>query len=164
MEEAVPNVDQIITEIIQREGGFTNHPNDRGGRTIYGISERAHPEVWVNGPPSEAQARMIYHYIYVQVPKFDQIRDPSLQAQLVDYGVHSGPTLATMKLQHILGVEEDGVLGPITLGAVENVEPIWLNNRLMVERLKMVGRIVARDKSQAVWASGWLNRIVEFMR
>ena len=41
----------LIDRIIKREGGDkeTNDPKDAGGRTKYGISERAHPEVWVDG-------------------------------------------------------------------------------------------------------------------
>ena len=39
------DIDQLIDELIAREGGYTNHPADRGGPTRYGITEavaRAH--------------------------------------------------------------------------------------------------------------------------
>ena len=160
----MPTINQIILDIIEREGSTeSNHPADAGGRTKYGISARSNPDAWKNGPPTLEQAKAIYLQRYVQVPRFQLIRDPAIQAQLIDYGVTSGPQLAIMKLQTILGVNVDGILGPQTLGAMEGIDAGWLNNQLMVERLKMVGRIVARDKSQAVWVGGWINRIVEFL-
>ena len=159
----MPSIDQIILDIIEREGPESNHPADVGGRTKYGISARSNPDAWKDGPPTLEQAKAIYLQRYVQVPRFHLVRDPALQAQLVDYGVHSGPALAIMKLQGILGVKVDGILGPLTMEAIDREGDQWLNNQLMVERLRMVGRIVARDKSQAVWVGGWINRIVSFL-
>jgi lysozyme family protein len=39
------HIDQLIEEVIGREGGYSNHPADRGGATRWGITEavaRAH--------------------------------------------------------------------------------------------------------------------------
>ncbi len=39
------DVDELIEALIEREGGYSNHPSDRGGPTKYGITEavaRAH--------------------------------------------------------------------------------------------------------------------------
>ena len=96
-------------------------------------------------------------------PGFDKITDPHLQAQLVDFGVNSGPQLAIMKLQEILQVDVDGVLGPQTLAAVKGVTPDELNTLLAVSRIKMIGRIVQKNPSQLKFLSGWLNRAMEFL-
>ena len=162
-------IDSIITEIINREGGSVNHPADRGDRTDKGISERAHPEVWADGKVTDEEARSIYLQEYVHRPGFDKISDPHLMAQLVDFGVNSGPQLAVMKLQHILHVTIDGIIGVKTLQAIEawqdtESSKVKLNNLLMIERVKMIGRIVVRDKSQIAFLSGWLNRALEFFR
>ena len=34
------SVQHIIKEIIRREGGYVNHPNDRGGPTKYGVTHK----------------------------------------------------------------------------------------------------------------------------
>ena len=94
----MPSTDQILALILKNEGGYTNHPADTGGETHYGISRTAHPEAWVDGTVSQEAARAIYLTQYVTYPKFDQIPDPYLMMQLVDFGVHSGPGLAIMKL------------------------------------------------------------------
>ncbi len=35
---------EIVRDVIDREGGYVNHPKDPGGETKYGIAKRSHPE------------------------------------------------------------------------------------------------------------------------
>ena len=32
-------IDELIEDVIEREGGYVNHPADRGGATRWGITE-----------------------------------------------------------------------------------------------------------------------------
>mgnify|MGYP001602480069 CR=1 FL=1 len=157
-------IEEIITDILQREGGLVNNPADKGGRTDKGVSERYHPEAWADGKVTEAEARTIYLKKYVLTPGFDKIKGSHLQTQLVDFGVHSGPQLAIMKLQGIIGTKQDGILGPKSLTTLGEMDPKYVNNRLMVERIRMIGRIVGRDRSQAQFLNGWLERACQFLR
>ena len=158
------DIDSIITDILSREGGFSNNPADRGGRTDKGITERDHPTAWADGTVTDKEARDIYRQKYVNGPGFDKIPSIPLMAQLVDFGVNSGPQLAIMKLQGILGVTVDGILGPDTLATLATREPREVCNRLAVERVKMLGRICARDKSQIVFLNGWIDRAVQWVK
>ena len=36
----MPSVDEMIDDILRREGGYVNHPADRGGPTNYGITQK----------------------------------------------------------------------------------------------------------------------------
>lgn len=161
---------QIIEGIIKAEtggdpnGGLTNDPRDAGGRTIWGISERANPGEWHNGPPSRERAVEIYFDRYVHRPGFSSITDPHLQAQLVDFGVNSGPAMAIQKLQACLGTEPDGVLGPKTLSLANAAEPRRLANQLALERIKMIGRIVHKNPSQSKFLDGWLTRAASWFQ
>lgn len=157
--------DAIIDDIIQREGGatVTNDPADRGGRTQYGIAERSHPQAWVDGKVTLEEARDIYRQRYLEAPGFGKIEDPRLRAQLVDFGVNSGPGVAIQKLQEILKVDVDGVLGPKTLTAIAAYDPNLLNNKLALARVRMIGRIVNKNPSQAKWLNGWLERALSFL-
>ncbi len=101
---------------------------------------------------------------YVKGPKFDLITDPHLMAQLVDYGVNSGPGLAIQKLQTILGVSVDGVLGEETLTALASADSKAISNQLVAERVKMIGRLVVKNKTQLQFLNGWLIRALEFIR
>jgi lysozyme family protein len=155
----------IIDAIIKAEGGskFTDDPHDKGGRTQYGISERSNPEAWRDGRVTEEEARAIYYKRYVSGPGFDKITDPKLQHFLCDFAVHSGPGIAIKYLQRAIDVEDDGVLGPRTLAAVNAADARHLVNRLVVDRVKMIGRLVVANPSQLKYLNGWLNRILEFL-
>ena len=155
----------IIDDVLRREGGAasTNRKNDRGGRTQYGISEKSNPEAWKDGKVTEDEARAIYIAKYVTAPGFDKITDVRLQHQLVDFGVLSGPRVATQKLQEILGVPPDGMLGPITFAAIAARSARELNNLLVVQRVKLIGRICKNDSRQLENLNGWLNRALDFL-
>lgn len=156
---------KIIDALLIREGRDkeTNHPEDKGGRTKWGISERANPKAWADGDVTEAEAREIFETKYVNGPGFDKISDPSLRESLIDFGVMSGPGLAISKLQSILKVDQDGILGPKTLAAIAVWEPRRLTNKLALERVKMASRIVKRDPTQLKFIEGWINRFSEFV-
>src|SRR3990167_315149 len=158
------NIDAIISGVIEREGVETNDPSDKGRRTKFGISEKSNPEAWKDGDVSEEEAREIYTRKYVVWPKFNLIplSHSALQAQLIDFGVNSGPFIAIQKLQTILGVEADGIIGPNTLKAIEEENPFILNNKLVKERVLMNCRIVKKDPSQLKYLVGWVNRAFEF--
>lgn len=155
--------ESIITDIIERERGYVDDPADSGGRTIFGISENHNPDAWRNGTPTESDAREIYRRKYVVGPGFDRVTDRALQAQLVDYGVNSGPAVATQKLQKILHVTEDGVFGPETRAALETLHPDDVNNLLVAERVRMIGKIVSKNPSQLKFLNGWLDRALQFL-
>ena len=155
----------IIDDVLRREGDKeTNDPLDRGGRTKHGISEKSNPEAWADGDVDEEESRRIYERKYVTGPGFDKIVDHQLRAQLVDFGVHSGPMLAIMKLQEALQtVTVDGILGPKTLAAIADWHSDALNTALVKARVRMSCRIVKRDPSQLKWLDGWVNRAFEFL-
>ena len=156
-------IDDIIDAILVREGGFVDHPADEGGKTKFGITIRDHPDLWADGDVTPDEARGRYFQQYVYKPGFHQIADPVLQAQVIDYGVNSGPVLVIQILQRILGVDVDGKLGPGTLDALAKADPRTINNRLVGERIKMFGRLVSKKPTQSVFLNGWLNRALEFL-
>jgi lysozyme family protein len=106
MERAI-SVDQLIDSLIDREGGYVNHPADKGGPTAFGVTEavaRAHgySGAMRNLPRTEAAA--IYRRIYWLRPHFDEIagRSAPLAAELFDTGVNMGPAVAATFLQRAL--------------------------------------------------------------
>ena len=165
-------VETIIDDIIRREGGFINHPADRGGSTKYGITAKTlggwrhlgrlatSNEV---AELTESEARKIYHHRYMVEPGFDAITHPALLALLVDSGVHSGPQKAVRWLQEALGVTVDGVIGPKTREAIAKADQGILYNKVLAARLRHLGRLITNDPEQSVFASGWMNRMAEFV-
>mgnify|MGYP001616203336 CR=1 FL=1 len=158
-------VDDIITQIEVREGGakVTNDPADPGWRTQWGISERSNPEAWKDGVVTEAEARAIYERKYVHGPGFSKVVDVALMAQLVDYGVNSGPAIAIQKVQEILHLDVDGILGPLSLKAINEADARSLNNKLVAARVRMIARIVQKRPEQLKYLYGLVDRALDFM-
>ena len=157
-------LDQLLDELLEREGW--NGPefldlHDRGGRTSWGISERAHPEAWKHGPPSKEDARLIYSQEYV-LP-FDWVQDP-LRVQLIDIAVNSGERTAVRLLQRAIGVIDDGIVGPVTRAATKAAgSPRMVNNALVAFRLRFVDDLSDGNPTQKRFEEGWENRALLFL-
>lgn len=129
------NVDKLIDEVIRREGGYSNHPADRGGPTNWGITEQV-ARAWgykgdMRGLPRSAAAT-IYKNRYWTGPKFDQVATicPAIGDEMFDTAVNMGPAAAGKFLQRALNVLNrgavdypdigtDGQIGPMTLAALK---------------------------------------------
>jgi lysozyme family protein len=163
--------DQIIDEILRREGSaYTNHASDRGGPTKYGITQKTlsmyrgrdvtPEEVRALDEP---EARTIYSTLYIYRPNFHQINDESLQALLIDSAVQHGPDRASKWLQSAAGVNPDGIIGALTIAAVNRAEARKLYSEVLASRMKFYGRLITDNPGQAVFAAGWMNRLAEFV-
>ena len=159
--------DEIIEDVILKEGGATatNDPLDPGGRTQYGLSERANPSVWLDGKVTREEALGVYLAKYVVQPGFDQVENEPLRHLLVDFGVLSGPGMAIKALQRALGLKADGILGPDTLSKLKAApDARRLHNQVVIERCLSLAKLVQAKPSQARFIVGWLNRSLSFIR
>lgn len=118
--------------------------------------------MWKDGPPTLDKARAFYATRFLEPYRISLLPAP-LDDQILDYAVNSGPHLAIMKLQTVLGVTADGGIGPETLHAVATQDLRRTNNNLMAERLKMLARLVQKDRSQAEFIVGWTLRALSFL-
>ncbi|MBX3592920.1 glycosyl hydrolase 108 family protein [Sphingomonas sp.] len=128
-------VEQLIDEVIAREGGYCDHPADRGGPTRWGITLRVAREHGFAGdmrvfPRDEAVA--IYRRVYWSRPRLMDVakRAPALAGELFDTGVNMGPPVGIRFLQRALNALNrnqrdypdmtiDGAIGPVTLHALD---------------------------------------------
>lgn len=165
----------IVDDIIRREGGATetNDPSDSGGRTKYGISEKANPEAWADGDVSYAEARQIYEKVYILAERFNTIPSTALLHQVVDHGVMSGPDTAARMLQQAAGTVPDGAIGQKTLDAI-NAYPagtlfgfpvpgyVLLNLAFRDARTLHYATIAKKRPKDLKYLLGWLKRVQEF--
>jgi lysozyme family protein len=165
-------VDQILDEVLEREGAYVNHPADRGGPTKFGVT-LATLEGWRHADLSardveeltEQEARQILRQRYVVGPGLNQIRDERVRALVVDMAVNHGVRGAALIIQRALRLPGDGVIGPMTINAL-NGDGIAAGDvfaKVLAGRIRAYGRIISRDASQAVFAAGWLNRVAGFL-
>ena len=164
------SLDEIITDILRREGGWTDHPADRGGPTNRGVTlgtlslylgRQATIEELKN--LTEADARALYRDLFVIRPGYGTVGNQSLLGLLVDMGVNHGTKQATKMLQRALGVKDDGVVGGVTRDAIRAADNHNLYAKLCAERARFYGRLITNQPSQAVFAAGWLSRLAEFI-
>jgi lysozyme family protein len=138
-------------------------PGDRGGRTSWGISERAHPELWRPGPPTRQQAYDCYRAVYVAPFAFVTVCavDDRLRASLIDFAVQSGVGAAIKALQRVLDVTDDGDAGQETQTALIHASSRLrhVNNEVLCERLVIDAAAVA---SNHAFAYNWMERIALF--
>ena len=128
-------IDTLIEEVLAREGGFVDHPADRGGPTRWGVTQAVARANGYDGPmrslPRDVAAD-IYRRLYWKRPRFDAVatRAPALAAELFDTGINMGPRVATGFLQRALNalnrgatdyadLRVDGAVGPATLAALD---------------------------------------------
>ena len=96
-----------LTALLKREGGFVDHPDDRGGATRFGITASVARAAGYAGDMRdlpEAIARAIYRRRYWVEPRFDAVAEiaPAVAAELFDTGVNMGPGTAVAFLQRSL--------------------------------------------------------------
>jgi lysozyme family protein len=165
-------VDDILDGILEREGGFVDHPADRGGATKYGITQATLSD-WLGHPASVEDvrtlpvgvARAIYRRRYLEAPGYaEAIANDRLLALVVDFAVHSGPGRATAALQRVLGVTDDGVIGAQTRRVLASqAGSVEVYRRFLAARIGFLCRLAVRDPSQLVFLDGWLHRVVSFL-
>jgi lysozyme family protein len=173
----VQHINQLINEVIKKEGGYVNHPDDHGKATKYGITQatlsgfRGHACSAADVKAlSKAAAAVIYRHQYYIKPGFDKLPE-ALQPVIFDMGVNCGPGRAVKLLQatlHAAGYNpgpEDGVLGGKTQlaarKAYDALGPALINN-LVARRCAYYRALVEADASQQVFLNGWLARAESF--
>jgi lysozyme family protein len=107
------NIEALIDQVIGREGGYSNHPADRGGATRWGVTEavaRAHGYRGDMRSFPRAEAVAVYRRIYWIKPGFDQVAvcAPAVAAELFDTGVNMGPGTAIAFLKRALNALNRG--------------------------------------------------------
>jgi lysozyme family protein len=169
-----PLVERVLRGVIEREGGYVDHPADHGGPTKYGITLRT-LEAWRGTPVTAAdvaaltveEATALYVARYA-TPLARLEFAPDLFRLLLDIAVLSGPSTAVRLLQSTLNragesLAVDGALGPRTVMAVVRKDPAVLLQALIKARCRALVQLVTRDPTQLVFLEGWLMRTLDFL-
>ena len=143
---------------IEREGGYSDHPSDRGGPTRWGISSAAYPDVDLEALTIE-DARKIMRRDFWQANQCDALPYP-VALIVFDWGVNSGARRAARALQERLGVRLDGIIGPKTLYAAHAADSKALCTELLAYRARMYVELAEHDPRQMEFLAGWMRRLV----
>ena len=149
--------------MLKSEGGFVNHPSDPGGMTNLGVT-KATWENWVGRESDEAEMRgltpekvePLYKKKYFDAVRGDEL-PMGLDYLMFDFAVNAGAGRAIKTLQTAVGVTPDGGFGPMTMAAVQAVDPNDL-----IERFSQAKEDFYRSLTTfATFGKGWLNRVAD---
>ena len=181
-------IDQIADEIVAREGGFVDDPDDPGGVTNHGVTlttlRRLGIDLTGDGridradlrrlTPERARAIFVEHYF--EKPGLGRL-PVALQATVFDMQVNAGAN-AIRILQELLNdmgadLAVDGVLGPATLAAAERAAqaaPDHIADAYGIARRNYYYRLADARPASRKYArrrdggkGGWTRRAEEFI-
>jgi lysozyme family protein len=154
------NYAQALKQVLKYEGGYVDHPKDPGGPTNKGITQAVY-DAWrksYNQPTqsvryiNDLEVGGIYRQYY-----WDRISGDDLPSgvdfAVFDYAVNSGVSRAAKTLQAVVGVTQDGVIGPATIQATKTYVAMSITNRRL-----------AFMQSLSIWSTfgkGWSARIAD---
>lgn len=165
------------------EGGYSDHPDDKGGETVFGIARNYNPQWsgWAiidelgqkygkhsqefisqveNNQKLYESALKLYYSRYWLTVRADEL-PPEVGIFLYDSAVNHGPKRAIKFLQKATSSVVDGIIGPNTINNTKHFYRInkkQLIHDLIMERWSFFKKIVERDPSQNAFINGWRNR------
>ena len=165
----------------RNEGGYANDKADRGGETYAGIARNSWPnwKGWaaidkikatkgtsaaiINANAKadiELQDKIsaFYKANFWDVNKLDLFEDQQIADSVYDFGVNSGTVKAAKTLQDVLGVQQDGVIGKITIGVLNlaNFKSVHIAYNCKREAFYQK---LATNPSQAKFLRSWMSRL-----
>ena len=158
---------ECLAEILKHEGGFVNNRHDPGGMTNLGVTRKVW-EAWTHRPAGETDMRALKQSDVAPLYRVNywnalgaQFLPAPIALCVFDFGVNSGVSRGARYLQRIVGVNEDGHIGPASLGALDK----WISTHSIVEfvrRYANLRRGFYRSLSTFEhFGKGWTRRVDE---
>lgn len=167
---------QLMPIVFHYEGIYSNNPNDPGGETFLGISRHYFPN-WtgwkildkinksqiynwkINDIPKELMNEVykFYYenfYLKLHLDKLPKI----IRKSVFDSSINIGKRNTIRFLQRVVGVTDDGIIGPITLKALNSIDPKLLLANFKLERIKYYTKICYKNRNLEKFLLGWINR------
>ncbi|MCI5078689.1 MAG: glycoside hydrolase family 108 protein [Oricola sp.] len=160
------NFQRALSRVLKHEGGYVDHPKDPGGATNRGITLATFRR-YVKPKATKADLRAITDAQITTVYRrhyWDAVLGAELPSgvdyAVFDFAVNSGPSRSVKFLQRVVGVTQDGRIGPITLAALAKDDPQDVVSKLCDARLAWLKRL----ETWPTFGRGWERRVSEVKR
>lgn len=163
-------IELLLPTILQWEGHFVNDPIDMGGATNMGVTlstwkqqgyDKDHDldiDVQDLKLLEKKDVLQVLQNNYWNRWKADQINNQSIAELLVDFVWGSGKWGIIIP-QRAMGLKDDGVVGPVTIAAINSADPKTLFELLYNKRIEFIMDIVKHNPEQSRFRNGWINRV-----
>lgn len=154
--------------MIVNEGGYVLHnvPGDRGGLTYAGIARNMNPQ-WAGWPLIDAKqdvpaqmVREFYKRNFWDNILGDELQHQAIAQSIFDFHVNTGRP-ARVLAQVVVGATPDGSFGPRTVRLLNDYDPDKFVMAYALAKIARYRDIVTRDRTQAKFLLGWINRTLE---
>lgn len=164
------SLSRALVFTLKEEGGYVNHPKDPGGATNKGITQAVYNRYRADsGQPLQSvraitddEVYRIYESSYWKDGKCPQLNEWSSRVAVAHFDacVNTGIRQAARFLQRALQVNDDGVIGPVTLGTYKKADKDLLLVRMIEQRENFHLDLVVNRTSQFIpFLKGWMFRI-----
>ncbi len=164
----IPNFQIALLKLLKWEGGKSNDPDDPGGRTNFGITEKS----WEGFRPHEFKLDLFditevdageFYLRQFWIPmRLAGLKSQALADTLLSFGVNQGAKTVIRRLQRVLGVTQDGVMGPVTFKRMDLFNPDVLNGLFLNATVEFYNRLINHRPSLAKFEKGWKARVVDY--
>ena len=166
-----------LNVLLKDEGGYSNDPDDPGGATNLGITQND-LDKWaaILGLPRSvksltlADAYTFYRHVWWDKYGYNAINSIDIATKVFNLAVNIGNIPAAFILQKALkwagyGIEEDGVIGPKTIAAVNQMclhgREQDLHDELTEEAKAYYEHLTEENPKLYKFLNGWLKRAEE---
>lgn len=164
------DVNKLVPHITRWEGGFVNDPDDLGGATNRGVCYRTYklycsrkkrpvPTIEDLKNVSDEEFTDILKSMYWDACRADKIESQSVANAIVDWAWNSGTVTASKEVQKVLGVTADGIIGNITLAAINSRSPLPLFGAIQEARKAYIDKICVSRPANRKFMKGWILRV-----
>jgi len=159
-------LESALKFVLRWEGGFVDHPNDPGGRTNKGVTQKVYDGWRARQGLARQDVKLIIdtevHAIYATdywlPPRCDRLETP-LDTVQFDTAVNMGVGRAVRFLQSALGCAVDGDFGPGTERAVAGCDAGSVVAAYCKRREAFYTSLAQNNPKLAVFLKGWMNRL-----
>lgn len=156
------NFDLAFDRLMIHEGFYSDNPSDPGGKTTWGVTEDVARANHYIGPMRDLPqifAKNIYRASYWTPINADLLPD-ACRYDVFDGAVNSGVKQSIKWLQRAVGVQDDGILGQVTINAANNMPGTTIAARYNGHRLELMTNL----PTWLDFGRGWAKRIASNLK
>ena len=148
---------------------FVADPADYGGATNRGVTLETFRMIFgetktvadLKNMTDQQWLAIMKGYFWDKKCHAGEINNQSVAEIFVDWCINSGVAKIKM-VQSFVGVTADGIVGKVTIAAINSANQENLHRRIKLARAQRYMDQLASDRSQMKYFNGWFNRLIDF--